>query len=67
VLGAMIGEYLGQQDSGLGQAMVASEQAFNVPRTWGLALTATLIGGIAFVIIANLGRRLTPWAQPAAG
>lgn len=66
VLGAMIGEYLGQQDSGLGQAMVASEQAFNVPRTWGLALTATLIGGIAFVLIANLGRELTPWAQPAA-
>jgi ABC-type nitrate/sulfonate/bicarbonate transport system permease component len=64
VLGAMIGEYLGQQDSGLGQAMVASEQAFNVPRTWGLSLTATLIGGIGFVVVAYVGRKLTPWAQP---
>jgi ABC-type nitrate/sulfonate/bicarbonate transport system permease component len=63
VLGAMIGEYLGEQDSGLGYAMVASEQAFNVPRTWGIALTATLIGGVAFVLIGFVGRRLTPWAE----
>jgi ABC-type nitrate/sulfonate/bicarbonate transport system permease component len=63
VLGAMIGEYLGEQNSGLGYAMVASEQAFNVPRTWGIALTATLIGGLVFVGIASIGRRLTPWAE----
>lgn len=64
VLGAMIGEYLGEQNSGLGQAMVASEQAFDVARTWGLALTATIIGGIGFVVISIVGRKLTSWAQP---
>ncbi len=65
VLGAMIGEYLGQQDSGLGQAMIASEQAFNVPRTWGIALVATLIGGLGFALVATVGRLVTPWAQAA--
>jgi ABC-type nitrate/sulfonate/bicarbonate transport system permease component len=63
VLGAMIGEYLGEQDSGLGQAMVASEQAFDVARTWGIAFVATAIGGVAFVVIAAIGRRVTPWAE----
>jgi ABC-type nitrate/sulfonate/bicarbonate transport system permease component len=62
VLGAMIGEYLGQQDSGIGQAMVASQQSFNTARTWGLALVATVLGGIVFVVIGLVGRRTTGWA-----
>ena len=66
VLGAMIGEYLGQQDSGIGQAMVASQQNFNTARTWGLALTATVLGGVVFVVIGFVGRRSTRWAAPGA-
>jgi ABC-type nitrate/sulfonate/bicarbonate transport system permease component len=63
MLGAMIGEYLGAQSSGLGQAMVSSEQNFNVARTWGIALVATVTGGVVYGLVAIIGRRVTPWAE----
>jgi ABC-type nitrate/sulfonate/bicarbonate transport system permease component len=61
ILGAIIGEYLGG-DKGLGVAMINSEQALDVSRTWGIALTATAIAGLAYGLIALVGRLLTPWA-----
>ena len=63
MLGAMIGEYLGAQSSGLGQAMVSSEQNFNVARTWGIALVATATGGVVYGLVAVVGRWVTPWAE----
>jgi ABC-type nitrate/sulfonate/bicarbonate transport system permease component len=61
ILGAIIGEYLGA-DSGLGVAMINSEQALEINRTWGIALVATALAGIAYGITALAGRALTPWA-----
>jgi ABC-type nitrate/sulfonate/bicarbonate transport system permease component len=61
ILGAIIGEYLGAE-SGLGVAMINSQQALQVERTWAIALVATLLAGGAFAITATVGRMLTPWA-----
>lgn len=61
VLGAIIGEYLGAE-SGLGVAMINSQQALMIERTWAIALVATFIAGFAFLIIAMLGKAATPWA-----
>jgi ABC-type nitrate/sulfonate/bicarbonate transport system permease component len=61
VLGAIIGEYLGG-DRGLGVAMINSEQALEVARTWGIALTATALAGAGYGLTALVGRWLTPWA-----
>ena len=61
ILGAIIGEYLGAE-RGLGVAMINSQQAFNVPRTWALALVATLVAGVAYGLTALVGHLLTPWA-----
>jgi ABC-type nitrate/sulfonate/bicarbonate transport system permease component len=61
ILGAIIGEYLGGE-SGLGIAMIASETAVNIERTWAIALVATGLAGIAYGITALIGRWLTPWA-----
>jgi ABC-type nitrate/sulfonate/bicarbonate transport system permease component len=61
ILGAIIGEYLGGE-SGLGIAMIASETAVNIERTWAIALVATALAGIAYGITALIGRWLTPWA-----
>ena len=61
VLGAIIGEYLGG-DKGLGVAMINSEQALEVSRTWGIALVATAVAGIGYGVTAVVGRLVTPWA-----
>lgn len=62
VLGAIIGEYLGG-DRGLGVAMINSEQALDISRTWGIALAATAIGSIGYGAMALAGRLLVPWAR----
>jgi ABC-type nitrate/sulfonate/bicarbonate transport system permease component len=62
MLGAIIGEYLGAE-SGLGVAMINSQQSFAVERTWGIALVATALSGLAYGLTALIGRLLTPWAS----
>ena len=65
LLGAIIGEYLGG-DTGLGIAMINSEQALEVNRTWGIALFVTLVALIGYVITELVARWLTPWAPRSA-
>ena len=48
LLGAIIGEYLGRVDAGLGVAMTISEQQLEVARTWGIALVAGAIAGLGY-------------------
>jgi ABC-type nitrate/sulfonate/bicarbonate transport system permease component len=61
MLGAIIGEYLGAE-SGLGVAMINSQQSLAVERTWGIALVATALSGAAYALTALIGRLLSPWA-----
>ncbi|GAA1751117.1 ABC transporter permease [Luedemannella helvata] len=66
MLGAIIGEYLGAE-SGLGVAMINSQQSFAVERTWGIALVATALSGAAYGLTALVGGLLTPWAPRVSG
>ena len=61
VLGAIIGEYLGG-DKGLGIFMINSQQAFDVPRTWGVAIISTAVAGAGFALTSVIARVATPWA-----
>jgi ABC-type nitrate/sulfonate/bicarbonate transport system permease component len=61
VLGAIIGEYLGAS-RGLGVALITANEDLNARRTFALALVATAIAGVAYIIISAIGRKLTPWA-----
>ncbi|MCP2277504.1 ABC-type nitrate/sulfonate/bicarbonate transport system, permease component [Nocardia amikacinitolerans] len=61
VLGAIIGEYLGGVDSGIGVALTAAQTAYNVPRTWGMALGAAALAGLGYAIVAVVARLATPW------
>jgi sulfonate transport system permease protein len=62
LLGAVIGEFLGGS-RGIGVAMIASQQAFDVPRTWGLAVLLTLLSAAVYVLTGAVGARLAPWPE----
>lgn len=62
VLGAILGEFVGGVDRGLGPAMVSAQETLNVDRLWALALVAVLVAGAAYAVIALAGRLATPWA-----
>ncbi|MFI6867940.1 ABC transporter permease [Nocardia sp. NPDC050406] len=66
VLGAIIGEYLGGVDSGIGVALTAAQNAYNVPRTWGMALAAALLAGAGYAVVAVIARLAAPWTRTEA-
>jgi len=62
MLGAILGEYLGGVDSGLGVALTLAQQQFDVARTWALALVTGLLAFAGYGLFSLIGRVLTPWA-----
>ena len=62
VLGAIIGEFLGGLDNGLGVALIAARAQADPARVWGLALVATLVAGAGYAVIGLVGRWASPWA-----
>lgn len=66
VLGAIIGEYLGGVDSGIGVALTAAQTSYNVPRTWGMALAAAALAGLGYAFGAVAARMAAPWTAQEA-
>jgi ABC-type nitrate/sulfonate/bicarbonate transport system permease component len=62
ILGAIIGEYLGRQDHGLGILMINAQGSLETARIWGIALLLTGIAGVAYAVTGLIGRLLAPWA-----
>jgi ABC-type nitrate/sulfonate/bicarbonate transport system permease component len=62
VLGAIVGEYLGDASKGLGIMMIFAQQSLAISRTWGIALLCTFISGGLYVVTGVLGRLAAPWA-----
>ena len=54
-------------DSGLGVAITASQQSYNVPRTWGMAIACGFIAGVGYAILGLIGRIITPWSASSRG
>ena len=61
LLGAILGEWLGSVQSGLGIAMVISMQQMAAPRSWGIALVSGVLAGGAYALVMLAGRLLMPW------
>lgn len=57
LLGALVAEFSGAEN-GLGVALVVSQQKLQTVQTWGVAIVATLIGGLLYALITAVGRRL---------
>jgi ABC-type nitrate/sulfonate/bicarbonate transport system permease component len=67
VLGAILGEYLGRADSGLGVAMTISEQQLEVARTWGIAMTAGALAVLGYAAVGLISKFALPWAATSTG
>jgi len=65
VLGAIIGEYLGQVNNGLGLALVVAQQQLQTERTWGVALVAGALAATGYGVVALVARFAIPWARAA--
>ena len=64
LLGALVAEFSGA-DNGLGVVLVVSQQKLQTAQTWGVAIVATVIGGLLYVVITAMGRWLH--ADPVEG
>jgi ABC-type nitrate/sulfonate/bicarbonate transport system permease component len=62
ILGAIIGDYAGGVDHGLGVMMVSSQFGANIDLTWAIALMMTLLSLAGYLLIGFVGQRCTPWA-----
>ena len=67
MLGAIIGEYLGGIDNGLGVALTVAQQQFLVERTWALALVTGGLAGAGYAFFGLVARFVTPWSSGTAG
>lgn len=65
VLGAIIGEFLGQVGGGLGPAMVIAQQQLQTERTWGVALVAGALAASGYGVVSLVARFAVPWERAA--
>ncbi|MFC5930057.1 ABC transporter permease subunit [Cryobacterium melibiosiphilum] len=65
-LGAILGEYLGGVERGLGIAMLVAGSSANVDRVWALAVVAGVVAGIGYALFAVVSRFATPWSSGRA-
>ena len=63
MLGAILGEYLGGVDSGLGVVLTLAQQQFDVPRTWALALVTGLLAFAGYGLFSLIGRLTAGWSS----
>ena len=63
ILGAIVAEYMGGTETGLGLILVNSQQAMEVSRTWAIAVVASLLAATAYGATSLAARILTPWAS----
>jgi ABC-type nitrate/sulfonate/bicarbonate transport system permease component len=62
-LGAVLGEYFGKVDLGVGPAMTAAQQGLNAPRVWGIALASGAVAIAGFAFFGLIARLVTPWSR----
>ncbi|WP_430868692.1 ABC transporter permease [Demequina aurantiaca] len=64
-LGAVLGEFFGKVEVGVGPAMLFAQQSLNSPRVWGLALVSGAVALIGYLVVGQLTRMAAPWAKGA--
>jgi ABC-type nitrate/sulfonate/bicarbonate transport system permease component len=61
-LGAVLGEYVGGVDRGLGPAMVNAQQSLEIARVWAVALVSGALAFLAYAVVGVVARSVAPWS-----
>lgn len=64
-LGAILGEYIGGLDRGVGPALVNAQQNLDVERAWGIMFGCALVAGLAYALLGLVGRLFASWSAGA--
>jgi ABC-type nitrate/sulfonate/bicarbonate transport system permease component len=62
-LGAVLGEFFGKVELGVGPAMIAAQQALDAPRVWGIALASGAVALAGYGLLGLVSRAVAPWAK----
>ncbi len=66
-LGAILGEYFGKIDRGVGPMLVASQVSLNSPRVWALFLLCAVVAIAGFAMVGLVARLVAPWSSGRSG
>jgi ABC-type nitrate/sulfonate/bicarbonate transport system permease component len=61
-LGAILGEYFGKIETGVGPILVAAQVSLNSPRVWALFLLCAGVALLGYGIVGLIGRLIAPWS-----
>jgi ABC-type nitrate/sulfonate/bicarbonate transport system permease component len=62
-LGAVLGEFFGKVELGVGAAMVIAQVSLNAPRVWALALSSGAVALAGFGLVGLVSRAIAPWSK----
>ncbi|WP_432547473.1 ABC transporter permease [Kineococcus sp. SYSU DK004] len=62
-LGAVLGEYFGGVDSGLGLLITAAQTQLRYSQLWALAIASGLVAGAGYLLVGLVARLVTPWSS----
>lgn len=65
-LGAILGEYIGGVDRGVGPALINAQQNLDVERAWGVMFACAVVAGVGYAAFGLLARLVTPWSTGKA-
>ena len=61
-LGAILGEYFGKTDRGVGPALIGSQIQLQSDRVWALFILCAAVSIIGYAILGLIGRIVAPWS-----
>jgi ABC-type nitrate/sulfonate/bicarbonate transport system permease component len=65
-LGAVLGEFFGKVELGVGPAMIAAQQALNAPLVWGIAFASGAVALAGYALLGLVSRAVAPWSKGTA-
>lgn len=65
-LGAVLGEYLGKIEIGVGPILVASAVSLNSPRVWAIFILCALVAIVGYALLGLVAKAVTPWSTGKA-